>query len=276
MKKICLIVFVLLGSLMGLVQKGVVASTTQEMDKEKIQNALLDTVNKLPIEHHITIRSSFGVEKDVMEWFFINNSTKTITAYATCHLPSNATRWQGCEYSDTLPSVIDRKIQLKRRPWLGPYKGQVVAPGEHSVVSLNDHYDQSVQTRVVAVVYDDGSFEGDSELASAILADRKDILAGEQFIVGIFKSILESSPGNEVVTATTRLEDKRQSLVNHGHASWQGRLWSAIEQLKHPPRRNGNEGEFVPNDQLAYLKDLLAQHEDFVRQFMPYLSGGSQ
>ncbi len=256
-----------------LAQKGIVAPTTQGVDREKIQNALLEMINKLPIEQRIIIRSSFGVDQTSMELSFVNNSTKTVTAYVTCYLQSNATRWQGCEYSDTLPSVIDREIQLKRRPWLGPYKGQIVAPGEQSPIRFKDHYDQSVQTRVVVVVYDDGSFEGDSELASAILADRKDVLAGEQFIVGTFKSILESSTTNEVVAATTRLEDERQSLVNHGHASWQMRLWLAIEQLKHPPRRNGNEGEFVPNDQHAYLKDLLAQHEDFLRQFMPHLPG---
>jgi hypothetical protein len=219
----------------------------------------------------VTASNTFDQRTHKGEFSFVNNSTKTITAYAVCSFDKARPGWRSCNTTDDLYTLLDEAIARKMRPVLRP-RAVAIRPEQRSKVFFSDNSlrPELLEFRVVTVIFDDGTFEGDSNVASGILADRKESLEGERFVISTLKNILDSSPGNEVVAAKEALE---KSLDLNPNDLSRVRVWLALEYgLKKPDfGRHGSVREFVPADQSAYLKQVIANHEDFVRQFMLHL-----
>jgi len=219
----------------------------------------------------VTASNTFDQRTHKGEFSFVNNSTKTITAYAVCAFDEARPGWRGCNTTDELYTFLDEAIARKIRPVLRP-SAQAIGPGKRSKVSQMDYSDrpEPLEHRVVTVIFDDGTFEGESKFASLIFGDRKKSLEGERFVISTLKNILDSAPGNEVVAAMEALQ-KAQELKPDT------RVWLAIDELKRPDfARHGSVKEFVPGDQRGYLKEVIARHEDFVRQFVFHMPEGSR
>ena len=188
---------------------------------------------------------------------FINDSAKTITAYRMCNKESCST-WDG------LVNVIDYNIVRAKRPHLPQECGH----GDECHLLQPGRQDSRLLDRgaIVAVIYEDSTFEGNADSVQAIMATRRAVLAAEQNIISIAKTALGRGGSNPIQSAVDEL---LKTFHEHDHDPGEvlTRLVMAMDRLKSPKWDYGDTTEFIPPDQQAFLRTFLADRETFVRQF---------
>jgi len=211
--------------------------------------------------------SSFDPQSYTVKLAFINDSVSDITAWGYCVLTDNSTPGKPehgyCTMIDPAYTVIDHKIEVKKRPFLPEPDCPMcrfLHPGQEHVLSFDlSQFPEIAAARIEInlIAYSDGSAEilpgRHGKYALKQLTDsRRQMLEVDRKVVEIGKQVLSDSNNQHPVAAMIRELAK------------DSRMAGILEWLKKPEWHKGNEREYVPENEREYLAGFVAEHEVWV------------
>jgi hypothetical protein len=213
--------------------------------------------------------SGFDPATHMVKLVFINDTPLDITAWAYCVHAENSPAIKDepahgfCTMLDTSGPVVEHQIAHSNRPWLGEVDCTgctVVHPGQ--TLTLENKLPSPVikaSIEVNAVVFSDGTWSADTEKG------RQDVNAlalGRHYSLQIVRKALEigtkilndAADGNPAMTMLAELKRKSHLAgIPNAQASDDG----ILVRFQKPEWRVGNDRDFIPQDQKAYLGQFL-------------------
>jgi len=222
----------------------------------------------------VSSRLDTSTSPQTVQLDFINDSRNNITAWAYCvyaeKVDDSDPRQSFCTLVDPTSVVVDNTVQGNLNPkyLFGDCPScHFVHLGEHQVLSATFSVPvKSAEIQINLIAYSNGQVEVSGPEGSYnrqhLVVQREGRLKEALKLSDIGKSILADSTDQHPVV---RMINELQSRSKNDPF-----LQSALGLFKKPEWRLGNDKEFIPADERAYLSKLVVEQEMRVAEFSKY------
>lgn len=209
---------------------------------------------------------------------FINDSPSNITAWAYCVYADkvkDSDPNQGfCTMTDATAYEIDRQVQEKITLQTNP--GDLptyhfVHPGEHKTISASFALPVSTASiQIKLIAYSDGTAEtSPDEKGTSYFTE---LLQGREAMVKLNQDLVNM--GQKILGDATDPHPAQTMIAELQNRANEWGMDNTLHLFKRPEWRQGNDKEFVSQDESGYLRKFVAEREMKATEFSRYLMRG--
>jgi hypothetical protein len=211
----------------------------------------------------VTSPSTFDAQTRTVKLTFMNDSPANITAWGYCvsgqNAPGQTVSHNFCTLVDPLVTVIWYKIESTKRPFLPEPDCpmcRLVHPGQEMTLSASfppDTVDARIDVTLIA-------FEGGSVEATPQAADASEVSELNQLTAnrkaGLKYRMIWIDMGNRILADPN---DQHPAATMIGKLASDPAMADMLRQFKRPEHNQGNDREFIPENERDYLQQFVAE-----------------